>query len=110
MYLDGRTRPFYNPVKYFLLAFISALLSSDLDLSDSSSLRSKNIWNYKDLADYTGYKNQTLRNLVSLGEIPHSKPLGGKVFFKRTEIEEWLLKNRISSSEELETKAANWRK
>jgi len=33
-----------------------------------------------------------------------------KVFFKRTEIEEWCLKNRVSSNEELEYKAINWGK
>lgn len=78
-----------------------------LDRLDRLELSHKEVWNYQDLVRYTGFALPTLYCLVSKGEIPHYKPLGGKVFFKRSEIESWLLQNRTASNQELEYKAVN---
>jgi len=40
--------------------------------------------------------------------IPHFCPQGKKLYFKRAELDEWLLRNRQSSTEEIETMAANY--
>ena len=93
-----------------LRTFISALLNADPGDWEAGGPGSKNVWNYDDVVEYTGFTYGSVKNYVSRGEIPHYKPLGGKVFFKKSEIEEWLLRNRVSSNEELETKAANWGK
>ena len=83
------------------------MLTGDLE---AGGIGSKKVLNYDDLAEYTGYSRGTLMNLVGQGEIPCYKPTRRKVFFKKSEIEEWLLRNRVSSNQELETKAANWGK
>ena len=45
-----------------------------------------------ELSIYTGYAKKTLYNWSSAGELPASKPQG-KLLFKRTEVDTWLLKN-----------------
>lgn len=41
--------------------------------------------------------------LTSERKIPHYKSTGGKnVFFKRTEIEEWLMQNKIKTTAQLD--------
>ncbi len=82
-------------------------LENKIDRLQAVSLTDKEVWNYQDLAGYTGFSKGHLYNLVAEGEIPHYKPLGGKVFFKRSEIEDWLLQNRVCSNQELEEKAIN---
>ncbi len=68
---------------------------------------SKDVWTYDDLASFTGYSKSYLQTLVSQGELPYYKPTRKKVFFKRSEIEDWLLQNRVCSNQELEEKAIN---
>ena len=41
-------------------------------------------------------------------EIPYYKPNGGKVFYKRSEIESWLLRNRKDTEEEINQKATTY--
>lgn len=45
-----------------------------------------------ELSIYTGYAKKTLYNWSSAGKLPSSKPQG-KLFFKRIEIDNWLIKN-----------------
>ena len=40
-------------------------------------------------------------------QIPHYKPSGKQVYFDRSEIEEWLKRNRVDSVEEIEQAAIN---
>lgn len=61
-----------------------------------------------DLIQLTGFSKSYLYKLTSLGEIPHYKPKGKLLFFKRSEVEEWLLQNRIKSNSELESEAATF--
>lgn len=62
----------------------------------------KRVLNIQDLILYTGYSDKQLYRLTHLKLIPFSKPTNGKVFFERVLIEEWLLKNPISTSQELD--------
>ena len=72
--------------------------------------KDQEIFNYQELSDYTGFKYGTLKNLVCQREIPHYKPTPRTVYFKREDVDKWLLQNRVSSNEELEYKAINWGK
>lgn len=44
--------------------------------------------------------------LTSQRAIPFYKPSGGKIFFRKSEIEEWILSNRKATNKELESIAA----
>jgi hypothetical protein len=40
--------------------------------------------------------------------VPHYKPRGKMIYFNRVELEEWLLQNRIATSDEIEAKASKY--
>ncbi|MDE5448563.1 hypothetical protein BAX94_11370 [Elizabethkingia meningoseptica] len=48
-------------------------------------------------ATFLGYKASTLYKKNCLGEIPYYNPSGGKVFYSRRELEDWI-KNKTQKS------------
>jgi len=63
----------------------------------------------KEAALYTGYKESYLYKKTSSKSIPHSKPEGGAIFFDREELEEWLSRNRVEPTYEIEQNARNFK-
>jgi excisionase family DNA binding protein len=55
---------------------------------------------------YLGYKPSYVYKLTSGGVLPFSKPRGGKIFFDREKLDEWMLSNAHSGSLERNRKAA----
>lgn len=53
----------------------------------------------KEVASLSGYSINTINHKVSKREIPYYKQ-GGRVFFHKDEIEEWLLSNRRETLDE----------
>ena len=51
----------------------------------------KTILTLEEVAKYTNYSKSYIYKLTSRREIPCYKPNGKQLYFKRTEIEEWLL-------------------
>jgi excisionase family DNA binding protein len=56
-------------------------------------------------AEFTGLSKNYLYKLVHLRRIPCYKPTGGKVFFKREELEEFIFRGRNSADYEFAEKA-----
>jgi excisionase family DNA binding protein len=50
----------------------------------------KNVLNFEEVVQYTGMKASYLYKLTSTGRIPHYKPTGKMIFFRREELEEFL--------------------
>ncbi|MDX9847005.1 MAG: helix-turn-helix domain-containing protein [Tenuifilaceae bacterium] len=59
----------------------------------------------KEASLYTGYRESYLYKLTASKKISHSKPSGGAVFFDREELEQWLSRNRVNTSDEIEEEA-----
>ena len=59
----------------------------------------KTIISSAEAAELTGYKKSYLYKLVHQKKIPHYKPMGGRVFFKREELESFLLRGRQEAVE-----------
>ncbi len=59
-----------------------------------------------DVAELIGSTRNGIYKLVFNRRIPHYKPTGGRLYFKRSEIEAWLLSNRVAPMDELEQQAA----
>jgi len=57
---------------------------------------------------YTGLKKSYLYKLTHLGQIPHFKPFGGKIFFDRKEIDAWLKSARVKTQDEIEREALSY--
>ena len=45
---------------------------------------------------------------TSLNRIPHYKPEGKLIYFKRQELDEWMLRNRQSTEEEMTAIATSY--
>jgi len=69
-------------------------------------LAAKDVLTTDDVAAYTGLSKGYLYQLVSRRGIPHYKSEGGKyTYFKKSEINAWLLAHRVASKAENEAAA-----
>ena len=66
----------------------------------------KTILTLEEVAKYTHYSKSYIYKLTSRREIPCYKPNGKQLYFKRTEIDEWLLTNRKMTNKEIESEVA----
>ena len=53
----------------------------------------KAVLSVEDAAAFTGFSKYYLYKLIHQRKIPHYKPMGGRVFFRLSELEAWLFKN-----------------
>ena len=72
------------------------------------NLLMKEVLNFNDACNYLDISASHLYKLTSQKSIPHFCPQGKKLYFNRTELDEWLQRNRQSSTDEIETMAANY--
>lgn len=68
----------------------------------------KQVLNFNETYKYLELSQSHLYKLTSTGAIPHYKPNGKKIYFNRTELDNWLLRNKIESQDEIEQQAANF--
>lgn len=68
----------------------------------------KEVLTSDEAARYMGISKSYLYKLTMRGEIPHFKPMGKMCYFNRIELEQWLQRNRIATSEEIEQEAQNY--
>lgn len=54
----------------------------------------KEVLTLDECSTFTGYSKNHLYRLTSQRAIPFYKPMGGTIYFKKQEVEEWLLQNR----------------
>jgi prophage regulatory protein len=59
-------------------------------------LSKKTILSVDELEKYCGIKKSTIYKLTSARQIPFYKPGNKLIFFKRTEIDEWLMQRSFS--------------
>lgn len=71
-------------------------------------LSQKAVFNFNELAKYTGLSKSHLYKLTSSGGVPCYKPKGKHIFFSKAEIDQWLLQNRKATSDEIEAKASTY--
>ncbi|MDJ1483122.1 helix-turn-helix domain-containing protein [Cytophagaceae bacterium YF14B1] len=62
----------------------------------------------KRAAEYLGFAPSTIRKMTSNKELPYYKPRGGRVLFLKSELDDWIRKERVKSFEEIETEAATY--
>ncbi|AJH14551.1 helix-turn-helix transcriptional regulator [Myroides profundi] len=68
----------------------------------------KEILSVEELEKYTGFKKSYIYHLVHYSKIPYSKPNGKYLFFQKSEINEWLLKNKSLSDDQIQEKAREY--
>jgi excisionase family DNA binding protein len=65
------------------------------------TLISKESMTLKEAADYMGISKSFLYKLTMENEISFSRPHGKIIFFKRTDLNQFMLSNKVSSKNEL---------
>jgi len=68
----------------------------------------KEVLNFNEACQYLGLSQSHLYKLTSGKSIPHFCPQGKRLYFKRLELDDWLLRNRTSTSDEIEQQAADY--
>ncbi|MEP0985211.1 MAG: helix-turn-helix domain-containing protein [Imperialibacter sp.] len=68
----------------------------------------KQVLNFNEACRFLEVSQSHLYKLTSAGSIPHYKPNGKKLYFNRAELESWLLRNRNSTQEEIDRRAADY--
>jgi len=70
------------------------------------SIFHKDVLNFKEAAQFLSISNSYLYKLTSSGQIPHYKPEGKLIYFQRAELQNWLLRNRVKSADDIESTAS----
>lgn len=68
----------------------------------------KRVFNFPEAAEYLQLSHSHLYRLTSTRKIPFYRPSGKKLYFKRKELDNWLLRNRSTTKDELEQQAADY--
>lgn len=79
-----------------------------LDNLKVAMLTNKTVLTFDEVASYTGLSKSYLYKLTSGGSIPHYKPNGKQIYFDKSEIDTWLLRNEVKTSESLDAQAVNY--
>lgn len=91
----------------FLIDFIEDFMKLS-DKIDELKILQKTVLNFEEACRYLSISESHLYRLTSQKQIPHFCPQGKKLYFKRDEIDNWLLRNRRSSADEIERQATDY--
>ncbi len=67
----------------------------------------KDVLNFEEFCQYTGTSRRYAYRLTSENRVPHYKPHGKKIFFKRAEVDGWLTQGRVSTVDEVDQQATS---
>lgn len=82
------------------------ILKELYEIKQLTLLASKKVLTMDDVSLLTGLSKSHIYKLVSWKRIPHYKSNGGKLtFFEKNEVEQWLLQNRVKTTDEIEAEA-----
>jgi excisionase family DNA binding protein len=83
-------------------------LSRKLDrIEQLTIISSKKVLDLSEAAMFTGYSESHIYNLTSKKAIPHYKK-NRKLFFKKDELEDWMLERQVKTDNELDNKATTY--
>ena len=74
-------------------------------ISDNTTFFTKEVLTSDEAARYMGISKSYLYKLTMRQQIPHYKPNGKMCYFNRKELETWLQGNRVSTTEEINSRA-----
>lgn len=69
---------------------------------------SKEVLSIEECSMFTNLSVNHLYRLTSQRAIPFYKPMGGKIYFKKSEVENWLLQGRQATNSEINSKATTY--
>ena len=63
---------------------------------------------FQEASEYLNISKSYLYKLTHSRRIPHYKPNGKMLYFKRSDLEAWLLRNRVKTAGEIEQEAIDY--
>lgn len=85
------------------------LIAALVELMETYSGKvSKQVLTSSEAAEYLGISLKYLYKLTMARKIPYSKPNGKLCYFRRDELEKWMLSGRQATDEELQAKAVQY--
>lgn len=83
-------------------------LSDKLDrIGKYTVIAAKSVLDLTEAALFTGFSVGHIYRLTSKKEIPHFKK-SRKLYFKKSELEDWMLENKVASNAEISSEAATY--
>ena len=79
-----------------------------LEHIDAISLNTKTTFSIEDFCRYTGFSKSLTYKLTSGKRIPFSCPNGKCIFFKKVDVDNWLLSNPVAPTEDIEQEAIDF--
>jgi len=79
-----------------------------MDTTRNTENLNKEIFNFNEACTFLDYSKSYLYKLTHSRQIPHYKPNGKKLYFKRSDLEAWLLRNRVKTADEIEQEAIEY--
>ena len=83
-------------------------LDERLSRIENMLLSQKTVLSFEEASVYTGLSKSHLYKLTSTGGVPCYKPTGKKLYFDKEELDEWMLRNKKLSQDEIDDKAENY--
>ncbi|MBS9766553.1 MAG: helix-turn-helix domain-containing protein [Flavobacteriaceae bacterium] len=68
----------------------------------------KIVYDTQDACKYLKISKSSLYKMTSKKKIPFSKPNGGKMYFRKEDLDNWMLSNKSNSTEEVENEVLNY--
>lgn len=87
---------------------IEERLTSIEQLLSKQVLLQKEVLSLSEACEYLNVSASYLYKLTCTNQVPHYVPTGKKIYFKRSELDAWLLRNRQSSDSDIEKLAADY--
>lgn len=73
---------------------------------ENSQYANKDVLTFDEACKYLGVSDSLLYKLTSSKAVPHYKPRGKMIYFKKLELNEWLLHNQVITVEQAKLEAA----
>ena len=83
-------------------------LMERLERIERGVMMQKNVLTFEEGVLFTGLAKSYLYKLTASGKIPYYKPSGKLIYFDRSELERWMLRNPIKTADEIEQQAVNY--
>lgn len=76
------------------------------EVINRADIAQKDVLTAREVAVYLGVSVWYVNKMCAERTIPYYKPRGKMRYFKRTEIDEWVCRNRVKTYDELKSEAA----
>lgn len=70
-------------------------------MAEALAINTKNVLSLDEASRYMGMAPSSLYKLTMNRVIPHSKPNGKMCYFKRKDLEEWMMSNPVATTAQL---------